>query len=193
MSAKPIIRNKVSTASKTNVFGIETTRTCINLINIYSDENPIIDDNEECYFLMFNTLDFHRPIVAKGTVLTKTYLNNMNVIYEMLLKEIVEDEDVIYDYVLGDVSFAYNTVEIENKTSRTSKSIYFHRERDLEKFIERCSNKECYIATQAFFVRKDYKEILNLRLDYIEFIKGELNRQISEIDKLIELDKEIIK
>jgi hypothetical protein len=153
-----------------NQFGTE-------FINLYSVENPILNVDDICYFLMINNKDYHLPIRCKGIVMQDKFIEGMNKIYYVKILEIIENPKTINTKVLNN---QYELFKIENFKILSKKLYTIINIKDF--------NDKLYLC-DAFFVRKEFKEIDLLRDEYISEIKKDLLQQIKEIDDSLVVPK----
>ena len=70
-------------------------------INIYTKDNPILNVDDECYFLFAHPIDFHRTLIGKGKVTHQIFIDGMNTLYYISLEEILENPTTINKFVYG--------------------------------------------------------------------------------------------
>ena len=143
-------------------------------INLYTDDNPIIEKNEICYFLLTNNLDFHRPLICKGFIISDKFNDGMNKTYFIMCTEILETPAIIEKFFNGK-AFKTITYDSENLIIKSGKTTIFP-EIDENLFIENL------FSIESFFVRNTYEKISSLRKEYIDIIKNDLINQITDID-----------
>lgn len=149
-------------------------------INVYSVENPMLHENDECYFLFTNVDDFHRPCIGFGVVIGDQYLDGLNKQYIIKLQEVSEP-----DYVMD--KFFYNKMfRMSGKSVKdtfTNAKPVMMREENIEEITE-----NNFFRIDAFFVRNSYEKIIQMRTEYMEYIKSDLLRCISDVNEM-ELNK----
>lgn len=157
----------------------------LNFINIYSKDNPILETGDECYFLLFNSVDFHIPIICKGIIVHDNFNDVINKKYYITLTEIIETDENINKYFLSKQIPLYQyKLDSTNNVSSVSVKSKYHRFESLNiDRIRKYFEKHLY-KTESFFVRTNYEAIKKLKRDYCNIIKQDLNKQISEIDSL---------
>lgn len=147
-------------------------------INLYSKENPILDENETCYFL-FNSIDnYHRPIVAKGKIISDIFSDGMNKIYYIQLLEIMESLGNLDKYVWGN-SFSVIPYDYINKKGAVKRNPKITASTD-EKFF-----KDNLFKIECFFVRTSLELIIELRKEYIKIILEDLKKSVTDIENLL--------
>lgn len=152
-----------------NSFGSVVSKSGIEFINLYSDDNRIIQDNEYCYFLFLNMTDFHYPLVAKGLVVSSEFTDGMSKEYVIELKEIKEDRNTIEKFMIGKSFGLY-----DRSSKMTSKKIHqvgynFDFANHLFKI-------------DSFFVRDSLEKVLSLRKEYITIIKEDLTNMLNDLN-----------
>ena len=140
------------------------------LINLHSDENPILNINEECYFLFWSEENYHIPLIGNGTIVNDKFISIIDKEYYIQLNSVIENNEIIDKYLYN----IYFDVVSEN-----NKSINI-------KFSKNLLNKYNPIFKQnGFFVRNSLKEITELKKFYIQIIKDNLQTKIDQINELI--------
>ncbi len=139
------------------------------LINLYSKENPILESGDICYAMIFNIDDYHRPIVIKGNIVGDTFVNGMNKQYDIKIIEILESPKTIKDFVIGkQFIMLHDGAETKRNTLITNQF-------DFNKYS---------LKVEAFFVRKSQSELLKLRNEYIQIIRSDLNKMLSDVNNI---------
>lgn len=154
-----------------NSFGLVNN----TFINLYSAENPILNETDQCFFIFNNILDIHRPLIARGIIIRDAFTDGYNKTYDISLMEIYENPSIINEFFIG------KTFELFSSTSATNKygKRFTMGETSDPKFF---ANNVFRI--EAFFVRDSIEKIIELRKQYISIIKNDLLRQISDIDMI---------
>lgn len=151
-------------------FGSLETRTSgIEFINMYSEENNILSENEIAYFCFQNNADFHFPMIAKGTVTAVKTNEAFEASYMIRIDEFLDNKD-IYN------KFVYRKV-ISLSVDGIAASRLTHMTRNV-------SLVGSYIYVNCFFVRNSYEKISKLRSEYIKYIKRDIDRIQAEISFL---------
>lgn len=134
------------------------------LINLYSDENPILSVGDKCFFLFTNIIDYHRPIIGEGIIINDKFKDGLNKLYFIELIDIYELPIIINRFV-------YNKQFIMHP-----KTIIFH---------EKLNLKQNLFPVEAFFIRDSIEKIKTLRTEYINLIKTDLLNSLKDIDSII--------
>lgn len=142
-------------------------------INLYSEENPILESGEECFFLLFNERDYHIPIIARGIIIADEFVDGFNKQYDIRMLEFLSSPKIINKYVMRNTFVCYPMLD-SNKIL-TKKTVQISPKFNFEKYLFRI---------EAFFVRKDLDEIQKLYTEFVEYLKKDLNKMISEIDEI---------
>jgi hypothetical protein len=154
-------------------FGIlESINNSVEFINLYSQENPILEELDICYFLFTNNIDYHRPLIAKGLIMEDKFTDGMNKLYCIRLLEIMETPKVILDFVISKpfIIFPYN-----NNILATKRLIQINESFNFNEYV---------FKIPAFFVRTNEEKIIELRNEYISVIKKDILKQLHDIDTL---------
>lgn len=144
-------------------------------INQYTDENPILSKNDSCYFLFTNIEDIHRPLIGKGIVIDERFTDGMNKIYFIKLLEIMESPIIIDKFVFGKI------LQLNQLLSLNSSRMLI-----INNISEEFFNGNLF-RIEAFFVRNSFEKITKLRQEYISIIKNDLNKQISDINQILDI------
>lgn len=141
-------------------------------VNLYSDNNPLLDINDECFFLLHTTTDFHIPIICKGKIVKDRYNEQVDKTYFIQILEYIDSPKIIEKYLYGKSVSLYN---LNNNIYPKAKQYIINKHTTL-KFFE----TKIY-GCSSFFVRKELSEIFKLRKSYIDIIENDLKRQVSEV------------
>lgn len=151
----------------------------ISFINTYNDDNPILEIGDECYFIFFNSVDYHIPLIGRGTIIYDRFNDTINKHYFISLKEILEKKSIkdkfIEDIQLTLFPFNKETLNVSTK----AKYIKYNSKLDFSFF-----DKNLF-KIEAFFIRKGIEEIINLRNEYSKIILSDLNKQIKEVQEIL--------
>ena len=139
------------------------------LINLYSKENPILEADDICYGLIFNIDDYHRPIMIKGVIVEDTFVNGMNKQYDIRIIEILESPKTINEFVIG------KQFVMTNKDVVTKRNTLITNNFNFNKYV---------IKLDAYFVRNSESEILKLRNEYIQIVRNDLQKMISDLNSI---------
>lgn len=145
-------------------------------INLYSDENPILEIGDNCYYLVTNIHDYHRPLICRGIVISDRFTDGMNKIYYIKCLEILESPNIISKFFIGK-TFQVYSYDVQNLFLKSQKNMTFQ-------VIYDYIFSENLFPIESFFVRNTYEKISNLRKEYINIIKKDLIKQISDIDSI---------
>lgn len=142
-------------------------------INLYTKENPILEVGNECYALIFNISDYHYPLIIKGTIILDKYVDGMNKQYFIKVDDILETPKTKDKYLFGKQFFVYTKLDgkIANQKTHTI-SRHYNFEKNLFKI-------------EAYFVRNSLKKIQELRLEYVQIIKEDLQKMLSDVNSIL--------
>lgn len=139
------------------------------LINLYSKDNPILEADDICYGLIFNIDDYHRPIIIKGIIIEDTFVNGMNKQYDIRIIEILESPKVINEFVIGKQFVLTNKNVVTKRNTLITNNFNFN---------------DYLIKLDAYFVRNSESEILKLRNEYIQIVRNDLQKMISDLNSI---------
>lgn len=146
-------------------------------INLYSEENPVLSEGQECYFLMTNTTDTHRPLVCFGKIIVDVHIDGLNKLYYIELKEVLEEKHIIDEFLYRKKGVLLTTYKDEVLTA--SQKNHYLSDRNTQEFFA-----ENLVRSEGFFVRDSHSEIIKLQIDYIRVIKDDLINQIADINQI---------
>lgn len=147
-------------------------------INIYSEENPILNIGDECYFLFFHPINFHRTLIGKGTVTQQIYSDGLNVMYYVALEEILENKEIINKFVYGQKFPLWKFEEGKLHTER----FFLISEKTTVEFL-----KTYLFKAESFFVRNSLKTIKILQKEYTEIIKKDIVAQLNDVNEILDI------
>lgn len=148
----------------------------ITLVNLYSQDNPLLEIGEECYFLTFNLIDFHIPLLMKGRIVYDRFNEEINKTYYIQITELVDSEKLYEKHLYGKQLVTYNFISETETLSTRPRVLRFEKSLSLEFFETNLLKIDC------FFIRKDLTKIENLRQGYIDIIVSDLYKQIKETE-----------
>jgi len=161
----------------TQVSNIKTFGIVYNeFINLYSKENPLLVKDDIGYCLFTNVVDFHRPLIAKCTIVYDKFLDNLHKIYYVKFDEILESQQIFDEFIKGKNFFTYSTINGINNDLSNKKSTMLGPNFDFT------AN---YFRVDAFFMRDSEEKIRNLRKEYISVIKNDIEKQLSDINSIL--------
>ncbi len=145
-------------------------------INLYSKENPILKQNEICYFLFTNTVDYHRPLMAKGLIVSDKFTDEMDKLYYIRIIELIESPNIIMEFFINKQFFINTYIENNDVVVPTKRTTIFRAN---------LSYYENLIPVEAFFVRNTEEKIRQLRLEYCSIIKKDVLKQLKDIEEIL--------
>lgn len=146
-------------------------------INVYNADNPMLHENDECYFLFTNVDDYHRPIIGYGTIINDQYLDGLNKQYTIKLQTVSEPEHIIENF-FNNRLFRLTSKSAVKESFTNSKPLLM-KEDNIEDILE-----NNFFKIEAFFVRNSYEKILSMRNEYIEYIKSDLLRCLNDVKEM---------
>jgi len=147
-------------------FGLEDDTS---LINIYSDENPVLKQNENCYFIFNSLTDAHIPMIGYGRILVDKYISGMDKNYYIKLLKLHSPDNVINKH------FYDKQFRIAGFGDNISKMI-------LQKMNKDKLQKHPIFVIHSFFVRNTAEKITALHNDYKKIIYYDLQKQLRELE-----------
>lgn len=158
---------------------ITDVNNSITFINLYSNDNPILEIGDDCYFVYFNSIDYHIPLIASGKVIYDRFNDTINKHYFISIQEILDPKHIydkfIYDKQVQLYPFNHTTLNISTKPK-----VYRFNDKFETKFFE-----ENLIKIECFFVRKTLEEIKSLQKDFATIIRNDTMKQVSELQEIL--------
>lgn len=163
--------------SKTTDFGyIDNT-----FINLYSKDNPIMEEGDVCYFLFTSIENFHMPIIGKGFIQKEVFGEGMNKLYFIQLQELCDSPVFLEKWLNGNIFMMVPTVKIGiSITSQKQQTLGIATMMSTPNFY-----KENFFKVECFFVRNSIEKILQLRQEYISILKQDFLSQVNDIDSIL--------
>ena len=150
-------------------------------INLYSKENPILDAGDICYFLFTNNMDYHRPLVGRGTIIEDRFTDGLNKVYFIQIIEIIESPKIISEFFLDQTFQIYPWFPEAKFAKRTNEGMHNKKYVNISKHFDFKTN---LFKIEAFFVRTTEEKIKQLRTEYISIIKKDIVKQLSDIEAI---------
>lgn len=155
----------MSSKSANKMFGIEDN----SLINLFSDDNPILNVNEKCFFIFHNNTNKHIPIIGYGEIIADRFTSGMDKIYTIQLLKIHSNPYTIDNHVIGNIFSLHGVHGNRFKTKRNVK-------------INNHNWKKSIFDVNCFFVRTTLVNINKLNSDYVGVIAEDLHKQLNELN-----------
>ena len=143
-------------------------------INLYTENNPILESGDICYCCIFANDIFHRPLIAKGLIVKDSFIDGLNKQYYVRILEILESPKTIQKYFVGHAVNVYYSTNDNVVKSKTTKQVTLNFD----------YNKNLF-KVEAYFVRNSEEKIRELRKEYISVVKEDLENMISDIDGIL--------
>jgi hypothetical protein len=141
-------------------------------INLYSKDNPILETDDQCFFLISNAIDYHRPLICQGIIMDDKFTDGMNKAYWIKYLNILEVPTIISEFFFGKSFFmnVFNEGIVGN--------------RRLVQIGSGFNFTNNLFKIESFFIRKSEEEIIKLRDEYILVIKKDLLKMIKDIENI---------
>ena len=81
-------------------------------INLYSDDNPMLNIGDDVYFMMFNNTDYHRPLICQGIIIEDKLSDTLNKSYFVELREIHESPKIIAEFFYNKKLFINTAIKL---------------------------------------------------------------------------------
>lgn len=139
-------------------------------INLYSQENPILEESDECYCLIFNDTDYHLPIIIRGVIVQDKFVDGLNKQYMVKLLEIISSPKIRQLFFYGK---SFNLYPYYSGTIHSKKIIRIPKDFDTNAYL---------FKVDAYFVRNSLPKITTLCSEYIKIIKDDINKMLEDIE-----------
>jgi hypothetical protein len=149
------------------------THAIINneFINIYNDENPIMEAGEECFALILNNFSWHLPVAVKALIKRDKFIDGGNKRYTLEIQSILESPEIINKFMVGQ---PFNVViEQEDEIRDLKRTVYYGPGLDLTKVL---------FMVEGYFVRDSEAKIRQLQKEYISVVKEQILEQLKDIE-----------
>ena len=143
-------------------------------VNLYNQENPILESGDVCYCCVFTNDNFHRPLIVKGLIVKDSFVDGLNKIYYIRILEILESPKTIQKYFFKHPVSVYLSTDDNVVKSKTTKQIT----------VDFDYNKNLF-KVEAYFTRDSENKIRELRKEYISVVKQDLINMIEDIDGIL--------
>lgn len=147
------------------------------LINLYTAENPILEANDICYGLIFSVDNFHRPIIIKGVVVQDKFVDGMNKHYYIRITDIYESPKNLQKFFIGKQFTLYPWL---HESLGNKRNILITKDFNINNYV---------IKLEGYYVRNSESKIIELRNEYINIVRKDLEQMLSDIDNI---DKTIL-
>jgi len=147
-------------------FGIEGN----SLINLFSEDNPILSVGNKCFFIFNNIHNIHIPLIGYGEVVNDKFTNGMDKIYAIKLLKIHNNDFIVNNHVINNT---FNVCGLRGELFKKNRNVK----------LNTLNWKNSIYNINCFFVRTSLMNINNLHSDYVNIIKEDLNKQILELEQ----------
>ena len=145
-------------------------------INLYTEDNKPLEIGDSCYCLIFNTIDYYRPLLCRGIVRDEKFDNGLNKEYYVQILEIIETPRNINTFVLSK-QFVVYPLDNDGKI----------KSRKLQVLTHRTDYTNITFPIKSFFIRKELDQIKQIRVDFGNFMKDDLTQMLIETNSYLEL------
>jgi hypothetical protein len=146
-------------------------------VNVYSDKNMFAKDGDIVYFLLMNNIHYYIPLIFKGEVLRGIFGEGMSVAY--IIKPIEFIDTALTRFVEG-MPFTILGITPDGYISNV-KDIQI---RKVEYLLGDLAVKQ-----HCFFVRHNIEEIMELRREYSEWLRSDLENELKTSEEFLNLIK----
>lgn len=162
-----------------NINTINDNTNAITFINVYTNENPILEIGDSCYFIFFNSVDYHIPLLARGRVVFDRFNDTINKHYFISILELFDPKNV-YDKFIFDKQIQLYPYNNTTEFVSTKPKVYrFNNKFDTNFFENNLIKIEC------FFVRQTLDQIKELQQDVASIVRNDLAKQLLEMNEII--------
>lgn len=145
-------------------------------INVYTRDNPIKEEGEQCYFL-FNAADnYHIMVIGRGTVVRDWFTDGLNKVYCIRLDEVCENNFVLERFVWGREYFMVSSPDAQRKPAKLT---------TITKKTSAAFLALNLFKIECFFVRDTLAEIVRLRKEYSGVILQDTKKSIEDLEYIL--------
>ena len=144
-------------------------------INIYTEENQPLEIGDIGYCLIFNCIDYYRPILARCIIRNERFDNSLNKEYYVQILEFLETPRVVNKFIKGKQFAVY---PFEDDKLRSKKLLILSNNTDYTQI--------CF-PVKSFFIRKELDLIKTVREDFGRYMKDDLESMLIETNSYMEL------
>lgn len=145
-------------------------------INLYTEDNKPMEIGDTCYCLIFNTIDYYRPILCRAVIRDEKFDNGLNKEYYVQILEFLETPRNINTFVLGK-QFVVYPLDGESKI----------KSRKLQVLTHRTDYATLTFPVKSFFLRGELAQIKQVRYDFGVYMRDDLTQMLVETNSYIEL------
>jgi hypothetical protein len=146
-------------------------------INVYSRDNPLKEEGEQCYFL-FNAADnYHIMVIGRGTIVRDWFTDGLNKVYCIKLDEVCENNFVLEKFVWDREYFMVGNADVlRNRPAKLT---------TITKKTSAAFLALNLFKIEGFFVRDTLVEIVKLRKEYSEVILQDTKKSIEDLEYIL--------
>jgi hypothetical protein len=168
-----------------NPFGINSTTLFTEFINIYSDDNAILNNGDECFFLLMNNTDYFLPVICEGVVMDWKFSEGLTKIYYIQFTKLCDSLSLAKSTIINKNFFIR---AFDNKAGKLLEQVritlltenFFNGE-----YANQEPDKLLLFSVNSFFVRgfrrndtehkvKQLQNIKNLREKYLKVVEDDM-------------------
>ena len=177
-----------------NPFGVNGTTLFTEFINIYSDDNTILNNKDECFFLLMNNTDYFLPVICEGVVIDWKFSEGLTKIYYIQFKKIYDSLNLAKMTILNKNYFirAYDNVVgkmLDQVRITLLTENFFNGEYDSQD-----PAKLLLFPVNSFFVRgfrkgdtehksSQLENIKHLREEYLKVVQNDMMYNLKKLEE----------
>lgn len=151
-------------------------------INLYHEDNMILEKGDLCYCMIQNVQDYHMPLIAKGEIIDDVYGEGLSKNYFIQIHRLIDSPEILNEFFIGNVFQVYRYNGRIGKQKNWQVTPKFNLNNKLFKV-------NCFFTRGAklneFDDTKIHNQMINFRSDYLSFIKKDIEKQLDDINKLM--------
>lgn len=153
---------------------LSTSNNCGEFINLYSEDNPILETGDICYCCLFTNDNWHRPLIVRANIVKDKFVDGLNKQYYIRILDILESEKTVLTYWVAHPVNVYKVNSDESFQNRTIRQITLNF--DYSNYL---------FKVDGYFVRNSEEKIRELRKEYISVVREDLEKMINDIDSIL--------
>lgn len=181
-------------------FGIEGNVLMNEFVNLYSEDNLILDDGDECFFLLTNLNDYFMPVVCQGKIIHSTFTEGMTKTHLIEFKKFLDTEelvkDTMYDKPFEIYIMKHNQMYKMRRLVVIPKKLFAANSGN--NYFNNNDNYYRLFPVNSFFVRgfrsgdeahyqKQLQNIRKLRAEYVAYLKEDFTKNYERLITFSEL------
>lgn len=181
-------------------FGIEGNQIFNEFVNLYSEDNLILNDGDECVFMLTNMNDYFMPVICHGKIIHSLFTEGMTKTLFIEFKGFLDDEllvqDAMYDKPFEIYIMKHNQMYKMKRVVIIPKKLFAANSGN--NYFNNNDNYYRLFPVNSFFVRgyrsgdeahfkKQLETVRQLRAEYCAYLKEDFTKNYERLINFNEL------